>query len=544
MKHRHLKYILDEREELVHAIQLVDGPIPLSLVVKEQSPKLKKLIGQHLDELEAFCFGASFDSSKLRRYLEAFRRKCEAGKKPTNTLRKFLVEKVKHLDAEATLIPSGTSKARDFVAFECSAHRETDLELLSFMKCNSPDFNFGSAIGRVLDDIQTRGVPLYPGPENIQMFECYRFLKSFAADTLVAETEETMRYFRGNLSQWASDIGIVNVAFVSRYSLHNLATDVWLCSRDRELSSAVRDVAVEVMSEVSNWQSDEGYWFFQEPRTDQDPNQFAGQPELVPSNDLTAMFLIGYLKLVDTSHFSNNCKRAAAWLARNQNPDGSWCSVVGDNERPKILTTLIALEALRRSGVSQIEQIAKRAEKWLLDQQSPLGFWFQTALSTGFLSIAVLEYFETKGQFLRTGVDRLHIAKQFLRKSEALSREPSENSRRLAVIGCYHGLEMFLYGLVEEGVVNFDIYRKGGRDTIGFREALGQFERELGQSELGGKESRLSFRTQLQDLASTRDGVVHRGDGVTADMIHKYLEASSKFVSKYSQMFLKYDLLD
>jgi hypothetical protein len=103
----------------------------------------------------------------------------------------------------------------------------------------------------------------------------------------------------------------------------------------------------------------------------------------------------------------------------------------------------------------------------------------------------------------------------------------------------HQAIEMFLYSALEALDPPGEIWQPNGQQTIGLRVAM----KELGDRLFGLDQIALSRKSQVLQLASARDGIVHKGQLVSPDSVLCYIDDAIKFISAASTRVLKFDLL-
>ena len=161
--------------------------------------------------------------------------------------------------------------------------------------------------------------------------------------------------------------------------------DLWLISRSRELSNELAGIDLTLRGYVKN-QHEYGYWR-NENRLDLDS----------PDIFTTVLITLNLLKLSPSMELRQSGVKGAKWIRNNQNSDGSWSfQTKKGKSKPDIFTTILCLEALKRSGVENIEEGVKNGENWIMDQQTDIGLWEDDSIPFPFLTVLVLEYFHFK----------------------------------------------------------------------------------------------------------------------------------------------------
>jgi hypothetical protein len=206
---------------------------------------------------------------------------------------------------------------------------------------------------------------------------------------------------------------------------------------------------------------------------------------------------------------------------------------------------VIVLEALRRTGRSDEHHQIDRAQNWILNQQAPVGFWGVQPWNRDFLSATILEHFRDLHLYTPPPLDQfLRLSRDFFRKAEELCEERGAASRRLAAVAAFHATEFFVYGVITHPRFGMSHFKPNRADeTIGLRVALDNLEQRLKQDGKLAPTHLMRYRVQVLQLASLRDGIVHRGHEVDSTQSHELLRAVKLFISKYSRELLDRDIL-
>ncbi|WP_299986781.1 hypothetical protein [uncultured Ruegeria sp.] len=199
------------------------------------------------------------------------------------------------------------------------------------------------------------------------------------------------------------------------------------------------------------------------------------------------------------------------------------------------MATLLAIEALRRSGEAKYSHELSEGRKRLLALQTDSGAWETGALDASLLTRKIIGHFEesnlawdngTVGKLNRSGRAFVEIAKQLIEQGG------SENAK-MAIVSLVHGLEFQLYSSLSSPDISANIFRKGGQQTIGARDAMSMLREYLiGKGELG-TDSTLKFQSQISLMISTRDSVVHKNASVSRSDISHWIKEVESFANLY-----------
>ena len=166
-------------------------------------------------------------------------------------------------------------------------------------------------------------------------------------------------------------------------------------------------------------------------------------------------------------------------------------------------TAVAALEAMRLQGVIADHPTIDSAETELIARQHATGVWVDVrGRGEDYLTPLVLRYFHRRNQPYANASDATIIGKGLILKGQLLAMRDTKADRLIALISLYHGLEYTLYGFLLSHEVEI---RGGDGKTIGFREALGRFEKLASEKGWISSGKGLPRKAQLSELASKRD---------------------------------------
>jgi hypothetical protein len=268
--------------------------------------------------------------------------------------------------------------------------------------------------------------------------------------------------------------------------------------------------------------------------------------EYEPSNHITALCSLNLIKHGVSDNMKQKGRLGAEWLLKNQNGDGSWSFTNWQNKRePNLFVTIIALETLFRSGIPHIERPINLGLDWINTQQDKLGFWDARLFnysSFPLITVLILELNNliSKNRFPQ-GNSYLSMSKDFLDSSIRFLSDDGLNSRRLAIITAYHGIEFFLYSILSKEPKN--IFDKNGK-TIGMPNALNKFQDFLKENKIIKKSDTIDYKNSLMDLKSYRDNIIHKAYSIDKNKCETLVVDARKFVSKFSLEVYQMDILD
>jgi hypothetical protein len=357
--------------------------------------------------------------------------------------------------------------------------------------------------------------------------------------------------------------------------LPQLAYDLWLLDRIPDFVNYNRDLVNIALKCLVKSQDTEGFWFdikttpkihsreisekeFKTPKelgfwettnlqySSGDNGIIENKLEYPPNNYITALCSLNLIK----NSISDNLKEkgiiGTQWLLNNQNADGSWFKSNNESESD-LFTTILCLEALFRSNIPNIEHSLKLGLDWIEEQQDHLGNWdlkFPDFSSSTLSTVIVLESIKLiSNHNYNISSSFLSISKDFLNSSMRLLSDESLNSRRLAIVSAYHGIEFFLYSILVKDDINLNIYSRGGK-TIGMVEALKEFEDYLKSKNELNQGANIDYKNSLIDLKNHRDDIIHRGHGIDEAKCTYLINEARLFTSKFSFKIFKIDILN
>jgi hypothetical protein len=227
--------------------------------------------------------------------------------------------------------------------------------------------------------------------------------------------------------------------------------------------------------------------------------------------------------------------RALVWLEEVQRDDGGWPIRWRDAESDIVITALTG-DLLRRAGR---RRAFDRAATFLIAKQQPSGLWFFGSRNADAYNAIVIEVLEARLAAFPPPNHRLSLARDLFAKADELASEGEEVSDQIALITVHQAIEMFLYSALESLDPPQDIWEANGQRTIGLRSAVSKLDECLREA----TGVHLSCKSQVQMLASARDGIVHKGIVVARSTVRDHLSDAQKFLTATSQRTIGYDLL-
>lgn len=380
--------------------------------------------------------------------------------------------------------------------------------------------------------------------EDIDGVSRYRFREHFHFAEFASAFSEVESMFESNIAPAVAGMSEMRDIHGSS-ELKVVCYELWLASRSARLCNRIENAVSLALENVAVLQSPEGWWADTDVLVESNNSDITRRPRYLPSAYLTALCTINLLKLSIKDSERESGILGARWLLPRQNVDGSWSRerIAGNRieYQPGIFVTVLVLEALIRSGISNIQHSIDSGMQWLLGQQQDFGTWDDEGFPTPFMTVLVLELSRLRQTYHAALNHYQSICRGFMFRSRRLIMEDNANSRRLAVIACYHGLEAFLYSLLSHPSINVPIFMNKSDKTIGMREALREFESHV-QKAANTTQAVLN-RNSLDRLAYLRDQIVHKAIDVTESECKGLVFDAQEFVEKYSLQVFHFDVL-
>ena len=312
--------------------------------------------------------------------------------------------------------------------------------------------------------------------------------------------------------------------------IEDIGFALWRCSQSRTVVARLRRETAVLTDRLIRRQDPSGCW--------------RAGPDQPGSVRITAYATVALQRLGD-DRYHEAIGKAVAWLLTRILPDSNSFPRNEGDEEPDLVSTVLALEAIRRSDqAGEVSHVLEAGESWVLSQQSDLGDWEAEPWSTDFTVGVVLSYLTNKTQMLAQVDGFLLMARDFFRKAEELQWEGGANNRRLAAIATVHAVEMFLYGLFERREdLALSAFKENGTETLGPREALRALQDSLQRIGVITPPQRLPHRDQLSSLVGRRDGIIHRAHEVSEAELSDGIRDARKFIDRFSKQLLNLDLL-
>jgi hypothetical protein len=242
------------------------------------------------------------------------------------------------------------------------------------------------------------------------------------------------------------------------------------------------------------------------------------------------------LKLAVSDTLRQKGVLGAQWLLGKQNADGSWSmdrvTPDGITSKPDLFLSLLAIEALVRSGIEDIGSSIDLGLEWVRKQQNPLGLWDDDYLPFPLITVLVLELIETRDCLPHRLSHYQSMSKNFLNRSMQLALEENSDSHRLAVIAAFHAIEAFLYSALTAPTINVKIFDRD--ETVGMKKALTLFQTHLQEKGRIPRNQVVPHRNSLDRLAYLRDQIVHKGIDVSQSECRPLIDDAAEFAGTYS----------
>ena len=374
--------------------------------------------------------------------------------------------------------------------------------------------------------------------ETLDAMSRYRFMEVFNIGEFPETVAEIESMFA--LAVVESDPAwIASVCGDSKWQ--SVAHDLWLASRSTMLCGRIRNFIEISLTPIANHQHIEGWWpSYVTEKVDE------YRIRHLPSNYTTALSCVDLLRLSRRNWQLKRAIQGVQWLAKQQQPSGAWTRDIARNQKPiqepDLFTTLLAAEAIGVSGLPGYDHTLSMADSWIMSQQDPDGTWIDEIFPFPFMTVLVVEYFERRRPSLSNLGNYLSIARDFILRSRELALDDNENSRRLAIVVAFQGIEAFLYACLSRPSVNIKVFGKPNM-TIGMRKALGELEKYLQKTGVLKQGQPIEYRNSLDGLAYYRDEIVHKGASIGEKEAREYTESSARFSELICQRIFGYSLL-
>lgn len=305
---------------------------------------------------------------------------------------------------------------------------------------------------------------------------------------------------------------------------------LWRCSQSRMVIGRLRRETAVLTDRLIRRQDLSGCWM--------------AEPDEARSVRATAYATVALQRLGD-DRYHEAIGRAVAWLLTKILPESNGFPRNEGDQEPDLISTVLSLEAIRRSDqAGDVPHVLEAGESWLVAQQTDLGGWDAEPWAEDFTVGVILAYLTNKTQMLAQVDGFLLMARDFFRMAEELQLEGGANNRRLAAIATVHAVEMFLYGLFERREdLALSAFKENGTETLGPREALRALQDALQRTGVITAPQRLPYRDRLSSLVGRRDGIIHRAHEVSEAELSEGMRDARSFIDRFSKQLLNLDLL-
>ncbi|WP_414470387.1 hypothetical protein [Methanobacterium sp. ACI-7] len=550
----------------------------LTLVV-DSKKRYGKNNSKYLDSLKLLVNDLGFDKIKFNELLELYLKSNE--KEDFNNLEKYTQDYYKKIEQEIIKVPNSIDKAYEVLralieidAYE-NEYQVYDALVLLKDEINEEKTEKIFSYWKESDDKIWTSLDFM---DDIDIVSHYRFKDNYRFEGFdsIFKKEEFELQFRLLESLFAEDV-------------KQLAFNLWLIDRIPEFINYNTDLISYILKFIARQRNLKGYWdsnvvktiherIIEKGEDYKDPEPIFGEKndiiistngegkltegriEWEPSTYITALCSLSFLKHPVSDKMREIGNIGAKWLSQAQNTDGSWSNFdysqdieYRDSYRIKfcktkfkhdLFVTLIAIESIFRSEIPNKEKYVNRGFEWIKNQQDKHGIWNYDQLFPysifPLITVLVLELEKLiSNSAIIPKSDYLMMSKDFLNSSIRFLSDESLNSRRLAIITAYHGIEFFLYSaLIENDISIFD-----KSETIGMFKALNQFQQFLKSENKIKKGGIIDFKNSLLELKSYRDNIIHRGYNVEKSKCEDLVEKAREFTSKYSIELWDSDIL-
>jgi len=316
-------------------------------------------------------------------------------------------------------------------------------------------------------------------------------------------------------------------------TFYELLHSFWVFSRSRNIRYRLMAPAQRLVKSIGSWQEPSGAWRMP---------TFGTQQTAQPNTRLTALCVNFLLRYGQEGENSSVIANAVKWLLHRSTSDGGWTNERSHKGEPDVLTTILVLDSLRRASVAPDHHRVIKGEKALLSYQHATGYWLIKGVWAEYGTALAVEYLQAKNERGVLPNGYLLSAKRLIVKSEQLCVTGEASDVQLAVIAAYHGIEHFLYGvLLLDHLAEF--HRTDGK-TIGFRDAIGEFQRMIKRRNIIKDSEGLPYRTQLMQMALERDNFIHQSTYIPVSNAERHIECARKFVQRFDSILLGFPLVD
>lgn len=300
----------------------------------------------------------------------------------------------------------------------------------------------------------------------------------------------------------------------------------WICSFSYKVRSKIEHIVSQVLNVAITYQSQNGGFL-------------GGNAKICSRTTSLAVGCLQRYRIIN--QWNEEISIGIDWLLTNTNESGGWGqrdNVYSDH----IMPTIAALDAMRIQGIPLEHKSIIDAENSLFQDLQITGAWAgHKGECEDLFSSLVLSYFQRRQQRETKMNGATQLGRGFILKAQALQTHHYPTDKILALISLYHGLEYILYGFLLE--CGKEIREKSGR-TIGLDSALYEFKNIAQLSSWIDAGAGLPFSTQISELKSRRDEVIHRMGGISDNEIERFISQVCGFIEHFDFKVLGYKLLE
>lgn len=209
----------------------------------------------------------------------------------------------------------------------------------------------------------------YDFMEDIDSVSLYRFKENFNIQGFDSTFKEVKRDLEERLWEFMPPENSTDGVF-----------DIWLIDRIPNFLNDFNYLSA-FLENIVKEQNPEGYWenknVIKSKLVDPETNKVK-KLEYGINTSGTALCSLILIKHSNSDMLKQKGILGAKWLLEQQNSDGSWFDEVGSNgitKKKSLFVTILALETLIRSGISNIEYSIELANEWIMSKQNKLGMW-------------------------------------------------------------------------------------------------------------------------------------------------------------------------
>lgn len=362
----------------------------------------------------------------------------------------------------------------------------------------------------------------------------YKFYELFPLNEFKATFDQVENNVARQLLEGFDGKNKPESGYTSKNGLTGFLWNFWVISRSQLICQRLHDIVQLSIRSILNDQHKNGYWFYHDSKLNE-----------VPSVAMTAFASNIILKLGASPEMRKAGIKAARWLKEKQCKNGAWKRTNFGSKKltneDSTLITIVAAEALERSGVRPNSKSIRLAKKFISSTQEPMGTWHERAfLNNTYLQTAfVTEYLLKSGSF-PTEINELQaLARDYIFRAVGLIHDEDSQACRTAIMLSFESLEMFFYSVLNHcsGPTSFT---KPNGFTIGLDSASSKIFSEL--SIKGITVTAHPRHGEIPQLKILRNEIVHRGGKVDKKDALDKVNLVFSLISYYSKLTFGYDL--